>query len=325
MSPHIHSVTERYSFLEGDIYPTELKDLFLQAQKQLGRNMDRLSYYEFLFYVFLSWAVIQRPKVLILEVGLGGALDSVNMLDADFVGLSSISRDHVEVLGKNYRSIFEQKWGVVRSKSRVFSALGLLYLRQLAKNFSRTQNCSWEDYFNTSLHSADDFSLRNEWIAEKISKQIANELSIANYKNYILPSEELPGRGQLMTIGGNSFILLGAHNLEGIRASLKKYKHKFHDLVFAPSVREVIEVENMMSSIEDSIHSEANLYFALFEHPKAFKEVENLNDKKRWNFLSLSKNNWNETFHPGKPVLVLGSYYFIHPFVEQLRSRESKS
>src|SRR5690606_37031669 len=80
-SPHIQRLNERFRSEEGEIGTAELEELITLSHEELREQGIRLSYYEFLFFVFCQWALRRRPEVLLLEVGLGGRMDAVNVLD----------------------------------------------------------------------------------------------------------------------------------------------------------------------------------------------------------------------------------------------------
>ena len=65
----------------------------------------------------LFWRVFSKEKIdaVILEVGLGGRLDAVNVLDADCTVLTSVGIDHVEYLGDNREAIGREKAGIFRA------------------------------------------------------------------------------------------------------------------------------------------------------------------------------------------------------------------
>ena len=119
-SPHLQTVRERV-LLNGEMFSEKL---WLEQIEQLKGDVDKLSYYEFLFILF--WRLIESsdswPEVIILEVGLGGRLDAVNYFDADLVLIPSISRDHQEYLGQSYREILAEKLAVTRQSSHLITA-----------------------------------------------------------------------------------------------------------------------------------------------------------------------------------------------------------
>lgn len=74
-----------------------------------------LTYFEFGTLAALWLFARARPDVVVLEVGLGGRLDAVNVVDADVAVLTSVDIDHVEYLGPSREDIGREKAGIFRS------------------------------------------------------------------------------------------------------------------------------------------------------------------------------------------------------------------
>ena len=74
-----------------------------------------LSYFEFTTLAILSLLAAQRLDAVVLEVGLGGRLDAVNVIDTDCAILTSIDLDHMEYLGPDRESIGREKAGIMRA------------------------------------------------------------------------------------------------------------------------------------------------------------------------------------------------------------------
>jgi len=73
-----------------------------------------LTYFEFSTLAALRLFAAQRLDVLILEVGLGGRLDAVNVVDADVAVVTSVDIDHVDYLGTTREDIGREKAGIFR-------------------------------------------------------------------------------------------------------------------------------------------------------------------------------------------------------------------
>jgi dihydrofolate synthase/folylpolyglutamate synthase len=63
--------------------------------------------------------MVQKPEVIILEVGLGGRLDATNLIDADIAVITTIDLDHQAYLGDNRESIGFEKAGIMRANRHV--------------------------------------------------------------------------------------------------------------------------------------------------------------------------------------------------------------
>jgi len=84
------------------------------ARIEEARAQISLSYFEFGTLAALMIFEAARLDVVILEVGLGGRLDAVNLIDADVAVVSSIGLDHQEWLGNTRESVAREKSGIFR-------------------------------------------------------------------------------------------------------------------------------------------------------------------------------------------------------------------
>ena len=110
-SPHIHHVTERIQINGQSITKDELWS-FLEV---IRAKEPKLSYFEQLLLAGMMYFKSQSCDYWVMEVGLGGRLDAVNLLDADIAIITSIDLDHQEVLGHTRRHIAMEKVGIARS------------------------------------------------------------------------------------------------------------------------------------------------------------------------------------------------------------------
>lgn len=115
-TPHLTRYNERVR-INGE--PVS-NDLLTQAFEQidLARTDISLSYFEFGTLAALTIFADQSTDIQILEVGLGGRLDAVNIVDANAVLISSISVDHIDWLGDDLNKIALEKSGVFRTKQQ---------------------------------------------------------------------------------------------------------------------------------------------------------------------------------------------------------------
>lgn len=111
-SPHLLRYNERIR-IDG----TEVEDGALCAAFQRvdqARGDVRLTYFEFGTLAALDCFARAGVDVAVLEVGMGGRLDAVNIVDADVALITSVALDHTEWLGPDRESIGSEKAGVMR-------------------------------------------------------------------------------------------------------------------------------------------------------------------------------------------------------------------
>ena len=118
-SPHLVDFEERCR-VRGDIVnATDLVAacaLVERARGQIGTENDEISltYFEFTTLAIMQLMMDANLDVVILEVGLGGRLDAVNIFDTDCAIITSIDLDHMELLGNTRELIGFEKAGIMR-------------------------------------------------------------------------------------------------------------------------------------------------------------------------------------------------------------------
>jgi len=111
-SPHFLRYNERVRIGGREAPDAELTEGF--AAVEAARGGEPLTYFEYGTLAAL-WAFARaQPDVLVLEVGLGGRLDAVNVVDADCAVITSVDVDHVEYLGDTREAIGREKAGIFR-------------------------------------------------------------------------------------------------------------------------------------------------------------------------------------------------------------------
>jgi len=111
-SPHLLRYNERVRIDGRDADDASLCDAFAAVER--AREGVALTYFE--FGTLAAFWLLARSNLdaVILEIGLGGRLDAVNVLDSDCAVLTSIAIDHVEYLGGTRESIGREKAGIFR-------------------------------------------------------------------------------------------------------------------------------------------------------------------------------------------------------------------
>ncbi len=112
-SPHLLRYNERVR-LSGEEAPDDALVAGFEAV-EAARGEVQLTYFEYGTLATLWLFARERVDVLVLEVGLGGRLDAVNIVDADCAVLTSIGIDHAEFLGATRELIGAETAGIFRA------------------------------------------------------------------------------------------------------------------------------------------------------------------------------------------------------------------
>jgi dihydrofolate synthase/folylpolyglutamate synthase len=314
ISPHIERITERFRSEKGEIELDELWKLIQATHEIVLRDGLKLSFYEFLFFVFCRWADQVLPEILLLEVGLGGRYDAVNALDAELILLPSISRDHQEFLGNRYDLILKEKLGLLRANSTLLSFLSLDYLRERAEAYAQGIGAKFIDLENVSPIPTYEFSLRNQFLA--YAAFLTLEKRPISMENWHPDLNGLEHRGEVWREGAE-WIFFGSHNADGLR-KLIQFLHSgnynfprppFDTVIAAFSRRDLRDLKVMLRMLKSS--GLGKVVISTFPHLKAASKelMESLSRQEGLDFVEDV-----ETCVQGRSsgqVLVLGSYYFM--------------
>ena len=156
-SPHIVSIHDRICINGQPISDEDfirLADQVKAMEQRLLETHDQLSFFELLTLIALLYFKEQEVDLVLLEVGIGGLLDTTNVVTGEIAIITSIGLDHQETLGDSLVAIAEQKAGIFKpGKSAVIA--NLAQEAQLVCQRTATD-------LGVSFYQADqDFSFRN--------------------------------------------------------------------------------------------------------------------------------------------------------------------
>ena len=113
IKPHLVHFEERCR-INGEMVSAEALLPHFEAV-EAARQGEELTWFEFTTLVIMRALSMADLDLVILEVGLGGRLDAVNVIDADCAVITSIAIDHTEYLGPDRESIGREKAGILRA------------------------------------------------------------------------------------------------------------------------------------------------------------------------------------------------------------------
>ncbi|MHC4178765.1 MAG: bifunctional folylpolyglutamate synthase/dihydrofolate synthase [Planctomycetota bacterium] len=121
-SPHIVDIRERITINGDMISRAALTRLIIKAERAIKSMADDKPTF---FEIFTALAFVhfadQKIDIAVIEAGLGGRLDSTNVLKPDVCGVTSISLDHTHQLGESVAKIAEEKAGIFKRNTPVVS------------------------------------------------------------------------------------------------------------------------------------------------------------------------------------------------------------
>jgi len=230
-SPHLHKYNERVCYNGMQVSDDNLCEAFKAVEAV--RAEISLTYFEYGTLAALYYFALQQPNFMILEVGLGGRLDAVNILDPAVSILTNVELDHMEWLGTTREQIGIEKSGIFRPHQyAIYGALEppdsvLQHAKKIgAKLLRQGKEFGWQqgsDQWTWQGTSNDDILLQMTQLPlmtfplDNASAVVqALYCLIGEFKPehilHGLATTTLPGRFQEVTYKGHRLILDVAHN-----------------------------------------------------------------------------------------------------------------
>jgi dihydrofolate synthase/folylpolyglutamate synthase len=240
MSPHLVDFRERI-VVDDDAISEEYVTQFLARWSSYAENLGA-TFFEITTAMAFHYFATKEVSVAVIETGLGGRLDSTNVIDPLVAGITSIGLDHQEFLGDSEDSIAREKAGIFkRGKPGVIGALSTnarVAVYQVAESVGTARVIEAERLYPTRdiSVSLDGTSFTMEYDGHEtrmttglVGTAQATNASVAlsmlraakapwsvniDEAAFVLQSVRLPGRFQKV----RNFILDVAHNPDGIRS-----------------------------------------------------------------------------------------------------------
>jgi dihydrofolate synthase/folylpolyglutamate synthase len=111
-SPHFVRFAERIRIDGREAPDAEIATALIEVER--AREDEPLTWFEHVTLAALCVTSARQPQWLIAEVGMGGRLDAVNILDADVAVVTSIGLDHQQWLGRTRAAVAREKCGIAR-------------------------------------------------------------------------------------------------------------------------------------------------------------------------------------------------------------------
>ncbi|WP_455465312.1 bifunctional folylpolyglutamate synthase/dihydrofolate synthase [Streptococcus salivarius] len=333
-SPYITRFNERISINGTEIPDKDLISLVAKAQVLLNdleehTDFDRPTEFELVTLLMFLYFDLKQVDMAIIEAGIGGRLDSTNVLSPELVICTSIGFDHTETLGNSLLDIANHKAGVMRENTpillgRVSTEVEHFFNQkshdlqaplavidreiQLLPKDNQTIQISYDHWEspNLKLPMLGQHQENNAGLAVTAAHLLAQTFPKITDKSIQEGIEEThwPGRSEWI---GNNIYLDGAHNPQGIASLKQVLKDNFANrrvhILFSGLRRKPLA--DLLEELRDYDITITSFDFfealPLDDYPKDFKRVANYRD---WLAQAESANS-DDLF------VVTGSLYFI--------------
>lgn len=333
-SPYITRFNERISINGTEIPDKDLISLVAKAQVLLNdleehTDFDRPTEFELVTLLMFLYFDLKQVDMAIIEAGIGGRLDSTNVLSPELVICTSIGFDHTETLGDSLLDIANHKAGVMRKNTPILlgrvsaevehffnqkshdlqAPLAIIDREiQLLPKDNQTIQISYDHWEspNLKLPMLGQHQENNAGLAVTAAHLLAQTFSKITDKSIQEGIEEThwPGRSEWI---GNNIYLDGAHNPQGIASLKQVLKDNFANrrvhILFAGLRRKPLA--DLIEELKDYDITVTSFDFfealPLDDYPKDFKRAADYRD---WLAQAESANS-DDLF------VVTGSLYFI--------------
>ena len=346
VSPHIINVRERIAINNQWISEEDFINITKKIKNILEENkIYNITVFEIFTIIGLYYFYIQNVDYACIEVGIGGKLDCTNIVDSSISVITSISYDHMEILGNTIEEITEQKAGIIKENSLVVSAAQEKESINIIEKISKEKNSKLyvfkKDFdvdiisntnkilefnyienekkykFETTLlgeHQSENISLAFKTFTLLINNEKLYYKSIDSIKNFSI-------NARLTFVQRNPDIIIdGAHNSKSLFRILKTI-YKWYDyliILFAPLSEK--DIKGMCEILKDSdsfiIVSSPNTNYKENDSYKTYQYL-----KERDNIIHIE--NFNEAIkymqklskEKNIPALVIGSLYSASDYI----------
>ncbi|MDR6404986.1 MULTISPECIES: folylpolyglutamate synthase/dihydrofolate synthase family protein [Chryseobacterium] len=142
-SPHLIDFTERIK-INGKNCNKEFVYQFIQKLRQLPEDIQP-SFFEFTTIMAFEYFYQQGVDFAIIEVGLGGRLDSTNIITPLVSAITNVQLDHQNILGDTIEEIAGEKAGIIKNKIPVISGDEKDVVKSIIKNKAKKENAPFID------------------------------------------------------------------------------------------------------------------------------------------------------------------------------------
>ena len=333
-SPYITRFNERISINGTEIPDKDLISLVAKAQVLLNdleehTDFGRPTEFELVTLLMFLYFDLKQVDMAIIEAGIGGRLDSTNVLSPELVICTSIGFDHTETLGNSLLDIANHKAGVMRENTPILlgrvsaevehffnqkshdlqAPLAIIDREiQLLPKDNQTIQISYDHWEspNLKLPMLGQHQENNAGLAVTAAHLLAQTFSKITDKSIQEGIEEThwPGRSEWI---GNNIYLDGAHNPQGIASLKQVLKDNFANrrvhILFAGLRRKPLA--DLLEELKDYDITVTSFDFfealPLDDYPQDFKRAADYRD---WLAQAESANS-DDLF------VVTGSLYFI--------------
>ena len=298
-SPHLKSFTERIR-INGVEIPEEKVTSFISNHKEFLVN-QQLSFFEMTVGLAFDYFADEKVDIAIIEVGLGGRLDSTNIITPEVAVITNIGLDHTQFLGETLPEIASEKAGIIKNKIPVIigeeqAEVKSVFLEK-AKACNAPISFASDDVHDYKSDLLGDYQKSNTKTVVAAIRQLKGFLisdrHITDGLLNVVKNTSLKGRWQILQ-QKPKVICDTAHNTEGLTVvlnQLKKENFKRLHFVFG------VVADKKLEDVLPLFPKEATYYFCKPAIPRGLSEAVLQEKSATFNLYGKKYASVNEAFN----------------------------
>jgi dihydrofolate synthase / folylpolyglutamate synthase len=256
-SPHLQRIEERLAingrFSTSEEFALAISDVAAFADLREGAGEEPNTYFELTTAAAFAFFADLAVNAAVLEVGLGGRLDSTNVVDAEVCVVTSIGQDHSEYLGEDLASIAAEKLAIAGTRS-------ILVTGELPEAAMHVARARARELGIHHRRIGDDFGIESYergvggWLTTMegaetsypdIFLPLHGHYQLTNFAMAVASAEALVGRkldveavrdaaevatapGRMEPVASTPFVMIdGAHNADGVETLVQSLREEY--------------------------------------------------------------------------------------------------
>ena len=297
-SPHLKNFTERIRINGEEISEKYVADFI--TKNTLFLKKQQLSFFEMTVGLAFDYFASQKVDIAIVEVGLGGRLDSTNIISPEVSVITNIGYDHTQFLGDTLPEIAFEKAGIIKKNTPIVigekqKEVADVFFKK-ALEMDATISFASDKKYDVETDLLGAYQKKNGTTAIHVIKSLkgftVSENQLHNGLLNVVKNTNLKGRWQILQVAPR-VICDTAHNKEGLHYVL-------HQLASLPAKKLHIVLgvvtDKKLEEILPLFPQDASYYFCKPNIPRGLDEYELQSKANHFGLLGSTYNSVNEAY-----------------------------
>ena len=317
-SPHLIDFRERIVVGEEEISKEYVVDFYnqnLERFKEIGP-----SFFEWSTALAFSYFKDSKTDINIIETGLGGRLDSTNIIIPELSIITNIGIDHTSILGSTLDEIAKEKAGIIKENTPTLLGADIIKegIFEKISNLKNSKLYKAERSTEYPKYSLPNYQIKNWNTAKKATEILQNKFKIGALKNE--PQKFLTIKGRWQIVGKNPLTILDiGHNeqciLELINQLKKENFNKLFLIVGFSKDKDISTLLNILPKAETYYFTKSSNDRSI--DPEILKTKFNKENTRVYHNYKEAFNNAKDNANEKDLVLITGSAFLIGDILKE--------